>query len=126
MSERAGDLLEKLSEKGKVGWMDSTDFSCELGHALGGNKIFPDAEDCTKNHPCIQDPDEHWPCRAQRVIVFDADLLDECLAQLRPVMEKLVEAGDSLRGVCDMEGADDTVNRWDTALAEYRKVLHDT
>jgi hypothetical protein len=28
-----------------------------------------------------------------------------------------VEAGDSLRGVCDMEGADDSVNRWDAALS---------
>jgi len=69
-------LDELLAINGKEGWMDSTDFQWELGRALGGNKIYPDREDCEKEHPCITVPDMHEPCTAQRVIVIDADAWD--------------------------------------------------
>lgn len=37
-----------------VGYMDLTDFECELGAAAGGNLVFPSIEDCRRvNADCI-------------------------------------------------------------------------
>ena len=35
--------------------MDLTDWDEELGHALGGNKIYPDIQDCIDNNKCIDE-----------------------------------------------------------------------
>jgi hypothetical protein len=35
-----------------IGYMDLTDFECELGAARGGNRVYPSIEDCRENNPC--------------------------------------------------------------------------
>lgn len=37
-----------------VGFMDKVDAECELGAALGGNKVHPSIEDVRKHHPCVK------------------------------------------------------------------------
>ena len=42
-------------EEGKdyvLGYMCLIDFECELGAALGGNRVFPDEKDCREHHKC--------------------------------------------------------------------------
>ena len=62
----------------KIGWMCSTSFDCELGQALGGEKVFPSEEDLRKRAQCIGVPSDAGidECRAMRVYVFDADQFD--------------------------------------------------
>jgi len=52
---------------------------------------------------------------------------EAALAQLRPVMEKLVEAGNGLHDWVKYGHGKgkDWYAEWEEALAEYRKVLHD-
>ena len=39
-----------------IGYMDLTDFECELGAAKGGNRVFSSIEDCKKNKKnCIEE-----------------------------------------------------------------------
>ena len=35
-----------------IGYMDLTDFECELGTALGGNTVYPSIEDVYNNKKC--------------------------------------------------------------------------
>ncbi len=61
-------------------WMDNIALEHEVGHALGGNSVYPDKKDCEKNNPCIElskDDDPIIRCYAQRVYVFDADEFDK-------------------------------------------------
>jgi hypothetical protein len=53
-----------------TGYMCLTDFECELGAAMGGNRVFPSIEDAKLHKPC-------WPhcglveveVRAVRIVV---------------------------------------------------------
>lgn len=97
-SNRNADVLRKLDRikadvervvealiDGKIGWMDSIDFDDELGCALGGNKVYPDQDDCRQNNPCIAASEKStYRCEPRRVIVFDADELDAVLAPFTP------------------------------------------
>lgn len=66
--------------EGRIGWMDSIDFDHELGNAIGGNKIYPDREDCEQNNSCIGlETQNGVSCYAKRVIVFDADKYEEAM-----------------------------------------------
>ena len=38
---------------GIIGYMCKVDFECELGGALGGNRVYPDIEDLRKQRPCV-------------------------------------------------------------------------
>jgi hypothetical protein len=82
--DRQNQAVREALKKGKVGWMDSIDFHDELGHALGGNLVFPDKEDCERIRTCIKESQEEgqsegYPCYAKRVVVFDADELEAAL-----------------------------------------------
>lgn len=37
-----------------IGYMDKTDFECELGAASGGNVIYPSVEDLKRHVSCHQ------------------------------------------------------------------------
>jgi hypothetical protein len=36
-------------------FMDGVDWQHELGAALGGNRLYPDAKDCKENRPCTRE-----------------------------------------------------------------------
>lgn len=36
-----------------IGYMCLTDFECELGGAIGGNTVYPSAEDLRKRRGCV-------------------------------------------------------------------------
>lgn len=38
-----------------IGYMCLVDFQCELGAALGGNTVYPDAEDCRERRGCTDE-----------------------------------------------------------------------
>lgn len=86
-SERRGpqvsdNTLERLRASRREGWMDSIDFDHELGHAIGGNKIYPDKQE-VEALECIKAGDYCYP---KRVYVFDADEFDAALAEPQPVL----------------------------------------
>ena len=41
-----------MDNKEEFGYMCKIDWDWELGHAMGGNRIFPDVDDLKKEHPC--------------------------------------------------------------------------
>lgn len=45
---------EDDEEPAVIGYMDLVDFECELGAAMGGNRVFPSAEDVRRNKKCVQ------------------------------------------------------------------------
>lgn len=53
------------------GYMCLTDFECELGSALGGNRIFPDLEDLIENKPCVEE------CGIAKVKVTGIEVIQE-------------------------------------------------
>lgn len=66
----------------REGWMDSIAFEHELGHALGGNQVFPNVEDLKRHMLCIDRPEQVGDrmvisCHATRVYVFDANEFDK-------------------------------------------------
>ncbi len=83
LAEHLLPLLEAVRRK-RVGWMDSTDFAYELGHALGGSKVYRDEEDCKKNCPCVAHP-EPPACEAQRVVILNAEEWDRAWAKLESI-----------------------------------------
>jgi len=60
----------------REGWMDSIAFEYEVGHALGGNTVYPDEADLRKHHTCL---DTDGDCTAKRVYVVDADEFDSLI-----------------------------------------------
>ena len=58
-----------------IGYMCKTDYDYELGHALGGSRIFPDAHDCLQEMECIKA--RKYNCGMVRVKVY----LDEVLIE---------------------------------------------
>ena len=81
LTENLGPIFEAAAKR-KDGWMDNTDFQHELGHALCGVRIFPDADELRKAYPCIENKDMEHPCEAQRVVVLDGTAWDEAWAKL--------------------------------------------
>lgn len=47
-----GNKVNEDDSGAVVGYMDLTDFECELGAALGGNLIFPSVRDVRRNLKC--------------------------------------------------------------------------
>lgn len=43
---------EEPDGSGVVGFMCLTDFECEVGAAVGGNKVFPSIDDLRRCRPC--------------------------------------------------------------------------
>ncbi len=84
LAEHLLPLLEAMRRK-RIGWMDSTDFAYELGHARGGSKVYADEEDCKKNCPCVAHPDMTQACEAQRVVVLNAEEWDHAWAKLESI-----------------------------------------
>jgi hypothetical protein len=58
----------------REGWMDSIDFEHEVGHALGGNAIYPSEADLREHRKCL---DTDGECTAMRVYVVNADEYDK-------------------------------------------------
>ncbi len=73
-------LIEQL--KKKEGWMDSTDYDCELGQANGGNVVYPSAENCEENRGCIRESaSSNHPCAVLKVYVISEEDLNRVLRE---------------------------------------------
>lgn len=47
--------MDNELELGRVGYMCKTDFTWEVGEAIGGNTIYPSIEDLKENRKCWEE-----------------------------------------------------------------------
>lgn len=54
-----------------IGYMDLVDFECELGCAMGGNKVYPSITDLKESKKCVEG------CGIVKVKVEFIEIVDE-------------------------------------------------